>query len=122
MPREVIRFALRQKGFPVYLINGVMSLYKGCKTAVSVDGELSSSFSVKVGVHQGSALSPLLFITVMDVLTEDVRDGSLMELLYAGNLVLCGESLNKVMDKYGRWKNGVEGKSLKINVDKTKGM
>ena len=122
MPREVIRFALRQKGFPVYLINGVMSLYEGCKTAVSVDGELSSSFSVKVGVHQGSALSPLLFITVMDVLTEDVRDGSLMELLYAGDLVLCGESLNKVMDKYGRWKNGVEGKSLKINVDKTKGM
>ena len=122
MPRKVICFALRQKGFPVYLINGVMSLYKGCKTAVSVDGELSSSFSVKVGVHQGSALSPLLFITVMDVLTEDVRDGSLMELLYAGDLVLCGESLNKVMDKYGRWKNGVEGKSLKINVDKTKGM
>ena len=53
-------FALRQKGVPEYLVNGVMSLYKGCKTAVSADGELSSSFSVKVGVHQGSALSPLL--------------------------------------------------------------
>ena len=69
-----------------------MSLYKGCKTAASVDGELSVSFSVKVGVYQMSALSPLLFIMVMDVLTEDVRDGSLMELLYADNLVLCGES------------------------------
>ena len=79
-----------------------MSLYKGCKTAVSVDRELSSSFSVKVGVHQGSALSPFLFIMVMDVLTEDVRNGSLMELLYADDLVLGGESLNKVMDKYGR--------------------
>ena len=56
-----------------YLVNAVMSLYKGCKTAVSVDGELSSLFSVKVGVHQGSALSPLLFIMVMDVLTEDVE-------------------------------------------------
>ena len=79
-----------------------MSLYKGCKTAVSVDRELSSSFSVKVGVHQGSALSPFLFIMVMDVLTEDVRNASLMELLYADDLVLGGESLNKVMDKYGR--------------------
>ena len=97
-----------------------MSFYKGCKTAASVDGELSSSFSVKVGVHQGSALSPLLFIMVMDVLTEDVRDGSLMELLYADNLVLCGESLNKVMDKYGRWENAVEGKGLRVNVDPKK--
>ena len=94
VPRKVISFALKQKGIPEYLVNGVRSLYKGCKTAVSVDGELSSSFSVKVGVHQGSALSPLLFIMVMDVLIEDVRDGSLMELLYAHNLVLCGESLN----------------------------
>ena len=77
---------------------------------LSVDGELSSSFSVKVGVHQGSALSPLLFVIVMDVLTEDVRDGSLMELLYADDLALCGESLNEVMEKYGRWKNAVKGK------------
>ena len=36
---------------------------------------------MKTGVHQDSALSPLLFIKVMDGLTEDVRDGSLMELL-----------------------------------------
>ena len=122
VPREIIRFALRRKGVPEYLVNGVMSLCKVCKTAVSVDGELSSSFSVKVGVHQGSALSPLLFIMVMDVLTEDVRDGSLMELLYGDDLVLCGESLNEVMDKYGRWTNVVEGKGLRVNVDKTKGM
>ena len=99
-----------------------MSLHKGCKNAVLVDGELSSSFSVKVGVHQGFALSPLLFIMVMDVLTEDVRDGSLMGLLYADDLVLFGESLNDVMDKYKRWKNVVEGKGLRVNVDKTKGM
>ena len=48
--------------------------------------------------------------------------GSLIELLYADNLVLSGESLNEVMDKYGRWKNAVEGKGLRVNVDKTKGM
>ena len=79
---------MRRNAVPKYLVNRVMSLYKGCKTAVSVDGELSSLFSVQVGVHQGPALSPVLFIMVMDVLTEDVRDGSLMELLYADDLVL----------------------------------
>ena len=101
------------------LVCGVMSLYKGCKTAFSVDGELSSSFSVKFGVHQGSPLSPLFFIMIMDVLTEDVRDGSLMELMYAG-LVLCGESLNGVMGKYGGWKNAVGGKDPMVNVYKQK--
>ena len=48
---EVFHFALRRKGVPEYLVNGIMSLYKGCKTAFSVDGELSSSSSVKVGVY-----------------------------------------------------------------------
>ena len=47
----------------------------------------------------GTALSPLLFIMVMDALT-DVRLGSLMELLYADDLVLCGESLNEVIPKW----------------------
>ena len=47
-------------------------------------------------------MSPLLFIIVMDVLTETMSYGSLMELLYADDLVLCGELLNEVMDKYER--------------------
>ena len=71
--REVLCFSVRLKVVQEYLVNEAMSLYKGCETAVSVDGELSSSFSVKVGVHQGSVLSPVLLIMVMDVLTEDVR-------------------------------------------------
>ena len=71
--REVLCFSVRLKVVQEYLVNKAMSLYKGCETAVSVDGELSSSFSVKVGVHQGSVLSPILLIMVMDVLTEDVR-------------------------------------------------
>ena len=77
---------------------------------------------MNVGVHQGSVLNPLFFIMVMDVLTEDERDNSSIELLHAEDLVLCGESLDEVMDKYGQWKNAVEGKGLGVNVGKTKGM
>ena len=82
---------------------------------LSVDRELSILFSVKVGVYQGSALSPLLFIMVIIVLTEDVRGGSLMELLHTDNLVLCLESSERLwtMKNYS---------GLKVNVGKTKGM
>ena len=58
---------------------------------------------------------------VTDVLTKDVSYGTLME-LYADDLVLCGESLNEVMDRYVRWKNVVEEKGLRVNVNKTKVM
>ena len=123
MPREVTQFALRWKDDPEYFVDGVMPLHQGCKTDVPVDGELSFSFSVKVGVHhKGSALSPFSFIMVMDVLTEDARYGLFMELLYADDLVLCGESLNEVIDKYRRWKNGVDGKGLRVNVNKMEGI
>ena len=96
VPSEVICSALRWKGVPF-------------------DGELWSAFSLKVCVHQGSALSPLLFIMVVDVLTEDLRDCSLMELLDAKDLVLCWESLNEVMGKCGRWKNAVVWKKVNVN-------
>ena len=68
--------ANQQVFYDFFKVNGVMSLYKGRKTAVSVDEEVSNSFSVKIGVHQGSALIPLLFIKVMDILA-DVWNGSL---------------------------------------------
>ena len=80
---KAIRFALSRNGVSENLGNGVMSLYEGCKTAVSVERELSDSFSVKIGFHQVSAVSPFLLASVTGVLAKDVRDGSLMALLYA---------------------------------------
>ena len=36
-------------------------------TIVRTDAGLSKRFELKVGIHQGSVLSPLLFTVVMDV-------------------------------------------------------
>ena len=44
-------------------------MYDGCTTSVRTLIGSTESFEVKVGLHQGSAqtaLSPLLFITVID--------------------------------------------------------
>ena len=68
VPQKVTWWVLKIKGDPENLVHGIMSLYNDCKTAVSVDGELSESFVVQVGVYQRSVLSPLLFI-VTDLLT-----------------------------------------------------
>lgn len=113
-------WSLRQSGVPEYLVKGVMPLHRGCKSAVSVEEELSNSLSKKVSVHQQSALNTLIFVTVVYVLTEHVRDGSLIDLLHAVNLALCGEYLDKIMGKYQRWNRVLDGKCLRVNIKKTK--
>ena len=51
------------------LIRTVMALYIEACTVVRTDAGLSESFEVKVGLHQGSVLSLLLFAAVMDVVS-----------------------------------------------------
>ena len=56
-----------------------------------VEGEDSKEFAVRVGIHQGSILSLLIFAVVMDVVTEEVaKEGR--ALMYADDLVLIFET------------------------------
>ena len=52
----------------------MMSLYEGAKTRVRVYSEVSDEFGVKVGMQQGSVLSPFLFEIVVDAATEFTRE------------------------------------------------
>ena len=51
---------------------------------------------MKIGLHQGSVLSPLLFPTVMDVVTSEVRSGLPSEPLYADDLVLMAPTMEQL--------------------------
>ena len=49
-----------------------MAMYDGALTVVrTLDGN-SDSFEVKIGLHQGSVLSPSLLIIVKDVVSREV--------------------------------------------------
>ena len=61
--------------------------------------EKSNAFSVRVGVHQGSVLSPLLFIIVLEALSREFREGLPMELVYTDDLILIAESEELLMEK-----------------------
>ena len=57
----------------------VMSVYLGARR---VHGN-SDSFEVEVGMRQGSALAPLLFVIVLETIVREFRDALPWELLYA---------------------------------------
>ena len=120
VPRKVIKWALRRQGVPERLIRLVMALYKNSKSKVKTSVGTSEEFNIGVGVHQGSALSPLLFILVIQEATKEVGREGLMELLYADDLVLMAESQDEVVERFEAWKGSMERRGLKVNMDKTK--
>ena len=76
-------------------------------------GETSDSFGIRVGVHQGSVLSPLLFILVMEEATRECRVVGLWELLYADDLALTAETLGEVELMFGKWRQAMERRGLR---------
>ena len=109
VPREVVRWALRKLGMDEWLIRIVMSLYTEACTVVRTDAGLSERFVVKVGLHQGSVLSPLLFAAVMDVVSSEARCGLPSELLYADDLVIMAPTMEQTG---GVWRASLLGKGL----------
>ena len=98
----------------------IMSMYENITTAVKVKDKASEEFEVKVGMHQGSVLSPLLFTIVLDALSQNFRGGLPWKLFYADDLVLLKESEESLLEKIRKWKTGLESKGLKVNAGKTK--
>ena len=80
VPREEIWRCMRERNVPEKYVKLIQDMYRG-------EG---GSFNVDVGLHQGSALSPYLFLILTDVLTEGVRKEVPESMMLADDIVLCG--------------------------------
>ena len=59
VPRELIWWSLRKKRVPEAYIKIIQDMYEDCQTQVTTREGNTEYFNVKVGLHQGSAISPL---------------------------------------------------------------
>ena len=120
VPRDVIWWAMRKLKINEGLVRLVQSMYRNVRSRVRVGESYSEEFEVKVGVHQGSVLSPLLFVMVLEALSREFRTGCPWELLYADDLVIVAETRDELLEKLARWKTEMEAKGLRVNMKKTK--
>ena len=97
----------------------MQGMYANAQSHVCVGEGYSEEFEVKV-VHQGSVLSPLLFIIVLEALSREFRSGVPWEDLYADDLVIIAESLEECVRRLLTWKEAMEKKGLRVNAEKTK--
>ena len=116
VPRKVIWWALRKLGVEEWIVRLVQGMYANARSRVRVGEGYSEEFEVKVGVHQGSVLSPLLFIIVLEALSREFRSGVPWEDLYADDLVIIAESLEECVKRLLTWKEAMEKKGLRVNA------
>ena len=91
VPGDLIWRSLRRKGIPEQYVAIIQDMYQDIQTRVKTRcDDTTQYFDIEAGLHQGSALSPLLFIIVMDVLASDVGTHPPWGLLFADDLALCG--------------------------------
>ena len=86
---------VRQSGVDEWIVRVIQSMYEDALTSVKMEVGGSAEFAVKVGVHQGLLLSPLLFIIVLEALSKKFRIGLPWELFYADDLALSKRSYLK---------------------------
>ena len=80
-------WAIYVVGVPERIAAIVQPMYNDAKSKVKVNGSYSDEFEVKIGVHQGSVLSRLLFTIVLEALSREFRKSCPWVLLYADHLV-----------------------------------
>ena len=106
VPRDVIWWAMRKLhvGIDKRMVHLVQSMYKDVRSRVRVGDGYSEEFGVGVGVHQGSILSLLLYIIVLEALSGEFHTGCPWELLYADDLMTSAESMEELLVKVKTWK------------------
>ena len=70
-----------------YYITAVEDMDERSKTMIGC--RPTKEFEIDVGLNQGSALSPFLFIVILDVLTESIGTYPPKAMLFAEDIVIC---------------------------------
>ena len=97
----------------------VQDIYEGSETVVRCAAGTTESFKVKVGLHQGLALSPFLFAVIMDRIKNEVRRDLPWTMLFAADIVICKEIREEVERRLECWKYALERREMKVSRSKT---
>ncbi|XP_022024107.1 uncharacterized protein LOC110924406 [Helianthus annuus] len=110
VPRRLIWDSLECREVPGKYVDIIRDMYVRSETSVKALVGDTDFFSVKVGLHQGSVLSPFLFIVVLDELSKLIQETIPWCMLFADDIVLVvktKQSLNVILEE---WHTALEGK------------
>ena len=80
-------------------LNYPKDMYDGVVINIRTCGGITCDFSITIGLHQESTLSPFLFVIVMDELNRAIQDEIQWCMLFADDIVLVNETRTGVNAK-----------------------
>ena len=111
---------LRLMGVPEAVVMMVEGAYENTTARVVVGEGASEEFEVKIGLRQGSVLSPLLSIAVLDLITrKTVVKDAMKKLLYANDLALVANGKQELQATMDEWNGLFIKHGLKLNLENT---
>ena len=120
VPREMVMATVRWMGVSEAEARMVEAMYERTKGRVVVGSGLSEEFPVNIGLRQGSALSPLLFIMVMEIISRKISTKDILrKMMYAAIIAESKQELQKVLEE---WKGVFEKHGLRMSLEKTEVM
>jgi len=122
VPRNVMWWALEKKKVSTKYVNLIKDMYEGVESSIRICDGVTKGFPIKIGLHQGSALSPYLFALIMDDVSKDLQCEVPWCMLFADDVVLIDESRVGVKRKLELWRNTLETKGFKLSRSKTEYM
>ena len=79
---------MEKKEVQVGYIRVIQDMYERVMTSVRTHRGETNDFPIRIGLHQGLALSPYLFNLVLDALIASIQDEILKCILFADDIVL----------------------------------
>ncbi|KAK6742828.1 hypothetical protein RB195_010222 [Necator americanus] len=122
VPHELLWMSMRSHRVPEEYVRWTKLLYAKPTSVVRCAVGTSRPFPVRVGVHQGSSLSPLLFILCMDTITKEIQKQHPWTLLFADDVMLASESRDDLQKQVQSWKDQLQQYGLRLNTSKTEYM
>jgi hypothetical protein len=72
VPRNIMWWTLQKHKILTKYITLIKYMYDNVVTSVRTSDRDTNDFSINIGLHQGSVLSPYLFALVIDEVTRDI--------------------------------------------------
>ncbi|EYC15085.1 hypothetical protein Y032_0038g3625 [Ancylostoma ceylanicum] len=119
LPCAVLSEMMRERGIPKCIVRTVQVMYDGLRARVRTLHKPTSKFDITVGVHQGSVLSPSLFIRTLDTVVKHLLEGPPFTVLYADDVALIADSRAELQLKIQKWQSALADAFLKLNLRKT---